>query len=382
MDYSDFNLGDLHFHESEDIRKIIKSAIDANASDLHIGSKRKPLMEIGQVYYPVASRELDYEEVFSISNCLFGSDTARTIIERGDYIDSNFTIKHKRKDFDTFPREYRFRLNVFPTTVRGNNVPAITIRQLPPDPPKWVDMKYGEDLFSKFRPPKGIVIVSGPTGSGKSTLLASGIRRIAEEFENEKIVMFEDPIEFVYDSFINDKVIIEQSSVGINVKDFITGMRPFLRRRPTICVVGEARDAETIRASIYAAQTGHLVYTTTHTNGAPETVTRLLNDFPVNEHESRLHNILEAAELFVSQRLFQKVGGGVIALREELHFSQDVKRHIEDANLSNYRRLLREATEMYGKSMVTQAKQLFADGVISEKVFKEIKLDFSRGDNA
>ncbi|CAH7378091.1 T2SP_E domain-containing protein [Vibrio chagasii] len=353
--------------------------IDADGSDLHITAKRKPIMEIGQEYTPLADRALDIDESFYIANYLYGSDTARTMVERGQHIDNNFVFKYK-KDGDFLSKEYRFRLNVMPITVRGNNVPSITVRQLPPDPPKWTDMGYGEELWSIFRPPSGLVFVSGPTGSGKSTLLASGIRRIAEDLENEKIITFEDPIEFVYDSFINDKVLIEQSAVGVNCVDFFSGMKPFLRRRPTIAVVGEARDQETIRTCLYAAQTGHLVYTTGHTNGAPESVKRLLNEFPVNEHESRLHDIIEVASVFVSQRLFRKTTGGVIALREVLHFNHEVKRYLEGINISNYVEKLRKATELYGESMVLQGKKLFEEGVISEETLNKIIIDFDRSD--
>src|SRR5208282_152972 len=131
------------------------------------------------------------------------------------------------------------------------------------------------------RRPRGIFLVTGPTGSGKTTTLACMINYINENFDRHIITM-EDPIEYYH---THKKSLVVQREVGVDVPNFSEALRRSLRQDPDVILVGEMRDLETIGAAISAAETGHLVFATLHTNGAASTVSRIIDAFPTNQQE-------------------------------------------------------------------------------------------------
>lgn len=363
------------YTEVGSIRKVLAKMIEEDGSDIHINAKQMLLVEKHQKYHPISHAPLEYIEVEKMAEEIYGSESATSIIYSGSYIDEEFEMQHD-KGCGAGNKNYRFRVNIVGTMVRGRIAPSITIRMLPPDPPLWKSMGYGENLWKAFRPQNGLVIVSGPTGSGKSTLLASGIRRILEERSNEKIITLEDPIEFVYDGVLDERNIINQSSMPENIENFIEGMRPMLRRRPTIILIGESRDAETIRASIYAAQTGHLVYTTTHSNDAADSIKRLLQDFPVEDHPSILASLCDSVRLVVNQRLIPSTDGKMVAIRDILVFTKEVRDRIAVCNIENVTSVVRELVENNGISMLKHAKAYHDKGLISDLTLSSISNEF------
>ena len=142
-------------------------------------------------------------------------------------------------------------------------------------------MNLPQTILDAIEPEQGVVYITGATGSGKSTLLASIIRDIAENAESHrKILTYESPIEFVYDTVEKTSSIVSQSEIPRHLPSFAAGVRNALRRKPRLILVGEARDPETISAVMEAAMTGHPVYTTLHSNGVAETMRRLVTTFP------------------------------------------------------------------------------------------------------
>src|SRR5262249_186992 len=155
-----------------------------------------------------------------------------------------------------------------------------------------------------WAPRQGIVIITGPTGSGKTTLLAAGNRMLLERPQGcGKMLTYEAPIEYTYDGIKSPRSLVAQTEIPRHLPTFAHGIRNSLRRKPEIIVVGESRDRETINAAIEAAQTGHAVYTTTHTTGVAATIQRMLSTYEMNEREERAIALMETLRLIVTQAL-------------------------------------------------------------------------------
>ena len=214
-------------------------------------------------------------------------DNAIGRLNSGEPIDDELEIK---LDIEGELRRFRFRLNFTGTKVEGKDAIQATIRSIPVTPPPLEKIGLSRDhfIYKNFFPMQGLVVVTGPTGSGKSTLMASCVAELLrEEFANRVINTYEAPIEFVYDEIDSPSCLVTQSSVPQNCSTFKKAIENSLRRKPEIIIVGEMRDAETIAAAIEAAQTGHLVIGTSHTNGVPETIRRLINTFGADECRKR-----------------------------------------------------------------------------------------------
>jgi twitching motility protein PilT len=224
----------------------------------------------------------------------------------GDRLDA---LKRKRElDYSIATSKSRFRVNVFHE--RGN-VSAV-LRNIPTLIPPLEKLGLPGSLRDLTRDSQGLVLVTGPTGSGKSTTLASLIDHVNETF-TKHILTIEDPIEFVH---FNKKSVITQQEIGdaADALDFPSAVRGSLRKAPDVILVGEMRDLETISSAITAAETGHLVMGTLHTNSAAETIDRIIDVFPhegQNLVRTQLANVLRA--VLTQQLLPAKPTGRVLA---------------------------------------------------------------------
>jgi twitching motility protein PilT len=205
--------------------------------------------------------------------------------------------KNKECDFSIFITDsIRIRVNAF-YMVRGI---AISARFIPTESVKSLEELNTPSAIKKACSiKKGLILVTGPTGSGKSTTIASMIKYINENYHHH-IITIEDPIEFIHKS---KKSLIQQREVGSSSSSFSSSVRASLRQDPDIIMVGEMRDIETIRAGIHAAETGHLVFGTLHTNSASSTINRIINVFPQGEQATIRSLLSESLKVVVSQRL-------------------------------------------------------------------------------
>ncbi len=359
----------------EIIDEILKHMVDEDWSDVHISPNRKVIAEIALDYTAITPTVITRDEAFELCDAIYGSDTGSAKILSGQDMDFDREIKHKVKG-DTLTTPHRFRVNITSVTSRGNICPAIAIRKLYADIPEWKSLNFEDYIWDNFRPKNGIILVTGPTGSGKSTLLASGIRRLLEERKNEKIVTLEDPIEYTYDQYNTERCFVEQSAKSVNFKDFVDPMKSILRRNPSICMIGEARDKETIRASLYVAQTGHLVYTTMHTNGVPDTFKRMISEFPIEEQHSRLADIIEQTRMIVSQQIHRSTEGKKVAIREILVITPQVQSYLAKADVTNIAQVARKLTDKFGQSMTSHAVQMYEKGLLTKEQVENISLEF------
>lgn len=207
----------------------------------------------------------------------------------------------------SFPGNIRCRINAF----RQQGRVSAAIRLLNEEIPVLVKLGLPESVYQFADYPRGIVLVTGETGSGKSTTLAAILDRINHS-RDEHIITLEDPIEYVY---TQDRCTINQREIGRDTADYSSGLRSILREDPDVILIGELRDSETIETALTAAETGHLVFATVHTNSAADTVDRLVSSFP-SEKQQQIRLQLSATLCAVlSQQLLPRKGseGRVLA---------------------------------------------------------------------
>ena len=197
----------------------------------------------------------------------------------------------------------------------------------------------------------GLVLVTGQTGSGKSTSLAAMIDKINRE-RNENIITVEDPVEFVHQS---KKSIITQREVGPHTKTFGAALKGALRQDPDIILMGELRDYETVSMAMTAAETGHLVFGTLHTNGAPETINRIVDVFPAEEQPQARSQLSQSLRLVMTQQLLKRKGGGRVGAFEVMVNIPAVANLIREAKIVQIQTIMQTGSQ-YG--MVTMDKYL------------------------
>ena len=216
----------------------------------------------------------------------------------------------------------RFRCNVFMDRVG----PGAVFRLIPDELLTAEDLDLSQDLLDLCFLNKGMVLVTGPTGSGKSTTLAALIDYINRK-RKAHLITLEDPIEFVHP---NKQCLINQREIGVHTMSFNNAIRAALREDPDIVLVGEMRDLETIALAIETAETGHLVFGTLHTNTAPSTVDRIIDQFPADRQAQIRTMLSESLKAVISQTLCKKIGGGRVAAMEILMGTRAVSNLIRE----------------------------------------------------
>jgi len=225
-------------------------------------------------------------------------------------------------DFAHETADARFRVNVFADRM---GIGAV-MRQIPTKILTAEDLGLSKHILDLCNLTKGLVLVTGPTGSGKSTTLAAMIDYVNRN-RNDHIITIEDPVEFVHP---NKNCLVNQREVGVHTSSFKHALRAALREDPDIVLVGELRDLETIAIAIETAETGHLVFGTLHTNTAPSTVDRIIDQFPPDRQEQIRMMLSESLKGVIAQTLCKKIGGGRAAALEVLIATSGVSNLIRE----------------------------------------------------
>ena len=294
-------LGDIIMDYSKKLRKILSLAIEKGASDIYISSGRPVIFRVDSVLTPV------------FSGSILKAEEAEWIIS--ELLSREEVIKRFREireiDFSyNFDDKARFRGNAFfqkgemscSLRLISNKIRTIEELKLPP-------------ALHKFsQASQGFVLITGPAGQGKSTTLASLIDEI-NHTRTDHIITIEDPIEYI---FQDDKSIVDQKEVGSDSLSFASALRATLREDPDVIMVGEMRDIETMSTAITAAETGHLVLATLHTNSAPQTIFRIVDSFPSSQQYQIRAQLAGSLLGIVSQRLLPSLKGGLIPACEIL----------------------------------------------------------------
>ena len=285
---------------SFDLPALLTFAKDAGASDVHVSAGTPPLLRIRGVMSPVDLPPLRADDARRVLFDVLNDQQKKLFEERHD-IDFAFEL----------PGVSRFRANLF-LQLRG---PGAVFRLIPSRILTLADLGLPPVLKTLAGKEKGLVVVTGPTGSGKSTTLAAMVDHINQE-RHGHILTIEDPIEFVHPS---KNCLVNQREVGPHTDSFLNALRGALREDPDVILVGELRDLETTSLAISAAETGHLVLATLHTNSAAKTIDRIIDIFP-SEQQAQVRTMLsESLEGVVAQTLLPaKDGKGRVAALEVL----------------------------------------------------------------
>lgn len=347
--------------------------VKKRSSDVTLQSDRPAYNEIDGVLYPGTYRPLDAADMQVFLHRIYGPE-ALARLASGTDLDLSYEIKP-----DRYTR-IRFRVNITPILSRGRDGAQITMRVLPNAPPTMLDLNVEEDIVKSWAPRQGMVIITGPTGSGKTTLLAAGCRMLLERPHGcGKMLTYEAPIEYVYDVIKSPRSIVSQTEIPRHLPDFARGVRNALRRKPMIILVGEARDRETISSAIEAAQTGHTVYTTTHTIGVAATVQRMVSTFDTNERAERAYALMETIRMIVTQSLVPKIGGGRLGIREWMKFPDEVREKLLDMDFREWGAHLQRIVPQYGRTMAQSAQLAFEQGHIERRWYLMLASSTSGG---
>lgn len=278
---------------------ILRAAVEGMASDIHIVVGKPPMARIRGSIMPLPGfQELTAEDTKSLVYSMLYEDQIARFEEKLE-LDSSYNV----------PGLSRFRVNVL---LQKNGVEAV-LRLISSKIPSPKDLRLSDPIIALTKLPRGLVLVTGPTGSGKSTTLASIIDIINIE-RKEHILTVEDPIEFVYEM---KSCIIRQREVGSQTHSFMDALKHALRQDPDVILVGEMRDLETISLAISAAETGHLVFGTLHTQDAPQTVDRMVDVFPPHQQQQIRVQLGATLKAVVCQQLLPLASGkGRVAARE------------------------------------------------------------------
>ena len=283
-----------------DIRALLKTISEYKASDLHLVSRSEPQIRIDGKLTPLDLPKLTGQTIESMCYSLI-TDKQKKELEENKELD--FAIE--------LPSIGRFRANYYYTM---NGEVAAAFRTIPMSIPSIDELKLPKIFKDIVKKEKGLILVTGPTGSGKSTTLAAMLNEI-NITEEKHIITIEDPVEFIHQ---NKKSLFSHRNVGVDTYSFANGLKFSLREDPDIILVGEMRDRETISTAITAAETGHLVFATLHTNSAVQTVNRIVDSFEGGE-QIQVRNMLSTSlTAIISQSLLPKLGGGRVAILEIL----------------------------------------------------------------
>lgn len=337
--------------------------VKQNSSDVTIQSERQVYNEIHGKLYPATVRKIDAADMAVFLTKIYGPEAQARLASARD-LDVSYEIRP-----DRYTR-IRFRVNITAILAKGRDGAQITMRVLPSEPPTMKALGIEQDIVDAWAPRQGIIIITGPTGSGKTTLLAAGNRMMIERPEGcGKMLTYEAPIEYVYDTIESPRSLVSQSEIPRHLPDFAHGVRNALRRKPEIILVGESRDRETINASIEAAQTGHTVYTTTHTMGVANTVQRMLSTYDMAEREERAIALMETLRMIVTQALAPRIGGGRIGVREWMIFPDIVREKLMDMDFVKWPTEIQRMISQYGRTMEKSAEIVFEKGLIDRRSY-------------
>ena len=337
--------------------------VKQNSSDVTIQSERQVYNEIHGTLHPATVRNVDAADMAVFLTKIYGPEAQARLAAARD-LDVSYEIRP-----DRYTR-IRFRVNITAILAKGRDGAQITMRVLPSEPPTMEALSVERDIIDAWAPRQGIVIVTGPTGSGKTTLLAAGNRMMLERPEGcGKMLTYESPIEYVYDTVESQRSVVAQTEIPRHLPNFASGIRNALRRKPEIILVGESRDKETINASIEAAQTGHTVYTTTHTMGVANTVQRMISTYDIEEREERAIALMETLRMIVTQSLAPRIGGGRIGCREWMIFPDMVREKLMDMHFTKWPSEIQRMINNYGRTMEKSAEIIFEKGLIDRRSY-------------
>jgi twitching motility protein PilT len=312
--------------EGETLDRLLSEMIQQKASDLLLIPGLPPIFRVnGRLLRMEERGSIEGEEIGRMFQPHLGGKERQDLEERGS-TDFSLSLSRGGAAGEGFGPAWRFRVNVH----RQRGEPAASLRALPTEIPTLASLNLPPALAELVKPNRGLVLVCGPTGSGKSSTLAALVGEINKS-RTSHIITIEDPIEYEHRSI---RSAIEHIEVGRDTSSFHDALRASLRQDPDVILVGEMRDLETVATALTAAETGHLVLSTLHTNDAQQAVHRIVDVFPPVQQAQIRHQLALALHAIVVQTLVPRADGrGRVPAVELMLANYPVRHHIRSDNL-------------------------------------------------
>ncbi len=319
------------------LHQLLKLMVEKGASDLHITVGAPPMLRIDGEIVPIQAPPLSSTDCRQLCYSVL-TDSQRQKFEEENELDASFGVKSVS----------RFRANIF---MQRGAVSGV-FRQIPFKIRSFEELNLPGVLLEFTQRSNGIALVTGPTGSGKSTTLAAMLDKINSE-QAVHILTIEDPIEFLHP---HKRGIVNQREVHADTKAFKTALRYALRQDPDVVLIGEMRDLETIEAAISAAETGHLAFATLHTNGAIQTINRIIDVFPPHQQDQVRAQLSFTLEGIVSQQLIPRMGGpGRVNAMEVLVMTPAIRNLIREDKLHQMYSQMQVGQQKFGMQTMNQS---------------------------
>ncbi len=330
------------------IDRLLETCIRRGASDLHLHVGRPPTLRLHGRLRALETKTLEPEDTVGLMKSITPERAQQELQEQGS---TDFGFEYGEAG--------RFRTSVF--NQKGNI--SLVLRLIPSRILTFDEIGLPPIVQSLCRRPRGMFLVTGPTGSGKTTTLATMIDYINREFDRH-IITIEDPIEYYHD---HKKSMLSQREVGVDVPNFSEALKRALRQDPDVILVGELRDLETIEAALRAAETGHLVFGTLHTTTAHRTVTRIIDQFPVDQQEQIRVQLSESLIAVLCQALMPRQDvKGMVAAFEFMVVTNAIANLIRENKVFRIPSSIQTGRKLGMQLLDEHLYQLWSEGKVSE----------------
>lgn len=337
-------------------QSILEYSNNHHASDIHLAPMGPLMIRIGGELIAVSDHNLSPQETERIIRPMMSDEQWKEFNEMGEL------------DFAySFPGFSRVRVNAF----RQRGTCAMAMRILSFVIPSPRELGIPASVVGLTNRKRGLVLVTGATGSGKSTTLASLINVISENYA-KNIITLEDPIEYLHH---HKKSIVNQREVGNDTRSYANALRAALRQDPDVILVGEMRDLETISIAITAAETGHLVFSTLHTNSTSDAINRAVDVFPPHQQQQIRIQLASVLEGVIAQQLLPMVGGGRVAAFEVLLANAAVRNLIREAKAFQIPSIIQTSRKEGMQTMDDNIYELLMDRMITKETAIQFALD-------
>jgi twitching motility protein PilT len=338
---------------------LLTRLVEQNGSDLHLTAGIAPCMRVDGALEPVAGLAR-----------LEPADTERLIRSMlSDAQWEKFELKQELDTSYTIPGVSRFRVNVY----RQRGSVGAAFRSIPHNIRNLADLGLPDSIEDFARLHRGLVLVTGPTGSGKSTTLAS-LLDVVNRTRSGHIVTIEDPIEYLHQ---HKRCVVNQREVGTDTEDFSIALKHVLRQDPDVILVGELRDLETTSVAVTAAETGHLVLATLHTQSAAQTVDRLIDIYPPNQQQQIRAQLANCLQGVVTQALVPRKDGGRTVVCEVMHATSAIRNLIREGKVHQIPTFLQSSRDL---GMISFDQHL-AERYAAQLISKGTALDLCHDEN-
>jgi twitching motility protein PilT len=346
------SLDEVHLEE------LLAKVHETGSSDLHLSVGRPPCVRLNGKIYDLSEYE-DFRPSV-VQRMIYDVLTDEQIQRFENELELDFAYSAQNIA--------RFRVNAY----RDRSHVAAALRVIPTDIPTPEQLHLPAVIMELAERPRGLMLVTGPTGSGKSTTLAAVIDKINSN-RDEHIITIEDPVEFVHN---HKRCVVNQREVGQDTKSFKNALRAALRQDPDVILVGEMRDNETIHLAVTAAETGHLVFGTLHTNSAAESVDRMVGVFPADEQDQIRTQLSNSLVAIISQQLLPSQEGGRVAAIEVMIANSAIRNLIRENKAHQMHSIMQTQTQIGMQTMDQALRDLYHEGTIT------LDMAMSRSHNA